>query len=213
MKSGRASTVAGGRPADARWRVVPLVSLVSLVSLGGSKSAAAEDTSARPRGEWVNVVGTSFVGDGLRLNNPYRLATVLGSDARSVSRTAAYADVGAAFLLGEPERLAHGLALRASFAVEGVSQSVVTPAYLIFHRWSALAAYARAGVAVALMPDTTWGFEGGAGGVWFARAGIGLALELVADVFYGAGTREVATPAYPVLSAQGGLWLSWEAMP
>jgi len=49
--------------------------------------------------------------------------------------------------------------------------------------------------------------------VWFVRAGVGLAAELVGDVFYGAGTREVATPAYPVLSAQGGLWLSWEAMP
>jgi hypothetical protein len=32
-------------------------------------------------------------------------------------------------------------------------------------------------------------------------------------VFYGAGTREVAEPVYPVLSAQGGLWLSWQALP
>jgi hypothetical protein len=32
-------------------------------------------------------------------------------------------------------------------------------------------------------------------------------------VFYGAGTRDAATPTYPVLSAQGGLFLSWEAMP
>jgi hypothetical protein len=45
------------------------------------------------------------------------------------------------------------------------------------------------------------------------RAGLGLAAELVGDVFYGAGTREVATPAYPVLSAQAGLWLSWEVLP
>jgi hypothetical protein len=62
-------------------------------------------------------------------------------------------------------------------------------------------------------PDTTWGLEGAAGAVLFLTAGIGLAAELVGDVFYGAGTREVAVPAYPVLSGQGGLWLSWEMLP
>ncbi|MDP9035411.1 MAG: hypothetical protein M3O50_11445 [Myxococcota bacterium] len=197
-------------PAGARWLDAAVVALMPLV---WSNRADAEDAGARPRGVGVNVIGTSFFGDGLRLNNPYRLATVLGSDARSISRTAAYADLGAAFVLGRPDRLAHGLALRASFAMEGISQPVITPAYLIFHRWSTLAVYARAGLAIAVLPETTWGFEGAAGGVWFVRAGIGLALELVTDVFYGAGTREVATPAYPVLSGQGGLWLSWEAMP
>jgi hypothetical protein len=64
-----------------------------------------------------------------------------------------------------------------------------------------------------LTPDVTYGVEGGAGGIWFARAGLGAVAELVGDVFYGAGTREVATPAYPVLSLQVGLWLSLEAMP
>jgi hypothetical protein len=68
-------------------------------------------------------------------------------------------------------------------------------------------------VPIVLTPDTTFGMEGAAGGVWFVRAGIGLAAELVGDVFYGAGTREVETPAYPVLSAQAGLWLSWEVLP
>jgi len=63
-----------------------------------------------------------------------------------------------------------------------------------------------------LTPDTTWGLEAAAGGIWFARAGVGVAAELVGDLFYGAGTREVAHPAYPILSAQAGLWLSWEAL-
>ena len=35
----------------------------------------------------------------------------------------------------------------------------------------------------------------------------------VSDVFYGAGTRDVQVATYPVLSLEGGLWLSWEAMP
>ncbi len=138
---------------------------------------------------------------------------VLGADARSLSRTAAYADVGAAFVVGDPAALAHGLALRATFALEGTPQSVMTPSYLVIHRWGAWGAYGRAGIAAVLAPAATWGMEGAAGGVWFARAGIGMAAEIVGDLFYGAGTREVATPAYPVLSAQGGLWLSWEAIP
>jgi hypothetical protein len=35
----------------------------------------------------------------------------------------------------------------------------------------------------------------------------------VGDVFYGAGTHDVQVATYPVLSAEGGLWLSWEALP
>ncbi len=169
------------------------------------------DAARRPG--WLGVAATTFVGDGLRFNNPYRLATILGSDARSVSRTAAYVDVGGAFMVGEPTFVAHGPALRASFALEGIRQSVLAPSYVALHRWRAWAAYARAGVALVMAPDVTWGLEAAAGGIWFARAGIGLAAELVGDVFYGAGTREVATPAYPVLSLQAGLWWSWERIP
>ena len=185
-----------------------------------SPALAADETSEPParlpsvRRPWsMSVFATAFVGDGLRFNNPFRLATQLGSDARSVSRTASYADVGAALALGDPASASHGLALRASVAVEGVPQAVLTPSYVLFRRWNAWAAYGRAGLPVVVTPDPTWGVEGAAGGVWFVRAGIGLAAELVGDLFYGAGTREVATPAYPVLSGQAGVWLSWEAWP
>jgi hypothetical protein len=183
--------------------------------LAPSLSRAAEEGHAPPgtRSGWFDVSATAYVGDGLRFNNPYRLATVLGSQAQSLSRTAGYADLGAAIMLGSPGFFAHGLALRTSFSLEGVRQAVVTPSYLALHRWGAWAVTARAGFPYVVSPDATWGFEGAAGAVWFARAGIGLAAELVGDIFYGAGTREVATPAYPVLSAQGGVWLSWEAMP
>jgi hypothetical protein len=162
---------------------------------------------------WVGVFATGFAGDGLRFNNPYRLSSVLGADARSLSRTAAYADLGAAVALGDPAALTHGVAVRLSYSLEGVSQAVVTPSYLVMRRFGDWGAYGRAGIGVVVTPRATWGIEAGAGAVWFIRAGVGVAAELVGDVFYGAGTREVGTPAYPVLSAQAGVWLSWESMP
>jgi hypothetical protein len=190
--------------------------LLALAGLTVSGEARGEDESHAPttrKSGWVDVFATAFVGDGLRFNNPYRLSTVLGSDAQSLSRTAVYADLGGALVLGDPLTLAHGLSLRASIAMEGVQQAVMTPAYLAFHRWGPWGVYGRAGAAIVLTPDTTWGFEGAAGGVWFPRAGVGIAAELVGDVFYGAGTRDVQVATYPVLSAEGGLWLSWEALP
>jgi hypothetical protein len=193
----------------------PVLAIVVLCALRAGSAAAAErdggPTSRKPG--WLDVAATAFVGDGLRFNNPYRLATVLGSDAQSLSRTAFYTDLGVALSIGDPSRLAHGLTVRTSVALEGVAQAVMTPAYLVAHRWDVWQVYGRAGVPLVLSPDATLGLEAAGGGVWFARAGVGVAAELVGDVFYGAGTREVATPAYPVLSAQAGLWLSWEVMP
>jgi hypothetical protein len=187
----------------------------AMVVLAWTPSATADDdpTPAGTKSGWVDVVATAYVGDGLRFNNPYRLATVLGSNAESLSRTAIYADVGAAMLFSDPTFLAHGPVLRASAALEGVQQAVMTPSYMALHRWTSWAAYARVGVPLVLTPQATYGFEAGAGGVWFARAGLGVVAELVGDVFYGAGTSQVGVATYPVLSAQAGLWLSWEAMP
>jgi hypothetical protein len=176
-------------------------------------AAAAEPSPTARKFGSVGVFATAFVGDGLRFNNPYRLASVLGKDARSVSRTATYADLGAALSLGDPAHAANGIALRASVALEGTPQAVLIPSYFLLRRLSVWGVYGRAGIPIVLSPDTTWGVEAAAGGIWFLRAGIGVATELVGDLFYGAGTREVATPAYPVLSAQAGLWLSWEVMP
>ena len=191
------------------------LSAFALVSLAPALARADGDEvspAARKRG-WVDVIATGFVGDGLRSNNPYRLATVLGSAAQSLSRTAAYADVGVAFVLGDPARLAQGAALRVTLGLEGVPQSVLTPSYLALRRWGPWGAYGRGGVALVLAPDVTWGLEAAAGGIWFARAGVGVAAEVVGDLFYGAATRDVGAPAYPVLSAQAGLWLSWEVIP
>lgn len=207
----------------------PLRALPFVLSLATRVGAAAAqdappiseapevDTSvlktASHKSSFVDIFASAFVGDGLRLNNPYRLATVLGHTAQSLSRTAPYTDIGVAIAFGDPTRTANGLSLRVSVALEGVPQSVLTPSYIVLHRFTDCAAYARAGAAIVVSPDATWGFEGAAGGIWFARAGIGLVAEVVGDLFYGAGTREAGQPTYPVLSGQGGLWLSWEALP
>ena len=195
----------------------PAVSLA--VGLAGALVAAeapahAEDTPPSvTKSGYAQLFATAFLGDGLRFNNPYRLATPLGSSAESVSRTAAYTDVGIAATLGAPAGLQHGLALRMSFALEGVRQAVLAPSYLLWRRWTRFAAYGRVGLPIVLSPDATWGLETAAGGVWFPRAGIGVAAELVGDVFYGAGTHEIATPAYPILSGQLGVIVAYEVLP
>ncbi len=170
------------------------------------------DPAARLPGD-VELMVTSFVGDGLRFNNPYRLATPLGASAESVSRTATYGDFGFAVVGGDPSGIRSGAALRLSMAIEGVPQSVMTPSYLAWRRWRHWAAYGRVGTPLVLTPSLTWGLEASAGAVWLVRGGIGIATELVGDLFYGAGTREAATPAYPVLSAQLGLILDYEVLP
>jgi hypothetical protein len=190
-----------------------LACLASTAPAGRALAAEGDAAPGTHKPWWAQIFATAFAGDGVRFNNPYRLSTVLGSQAQSLSRTAAYADFGAGVAFGDPSFLAHGFVLRVSSALEGVPQSVMTPAYLVLHRWGPWGAYARVGTPLVLTPEVTWGLEGGAGGLWFFRAGIGLAVELVGDLFYGAGTRDVTTPTYPVLSAQGGLFFSWEAMP
>jgi hypothetical protein len=187
--------------------------LVALAGLSPTTARAEERVPSRVKSGYVQIFATAFVGDGLRFNNPYRLATPLGSDAESLSRTASYVDVGVAATLGNPLGWQHGIALRVSRSLEGVVQSVVVPSYLLWRRWPSIALYGRAGVPIVLTPETTWGLEAAGGGVWFVRGGIGVAAEVVGDLFYGAGTREIATPAYPVLSAQLGLVLAYEVLP
>lgn len=167
----------------------------------------------RTKPGYVQLLATTFVGDGLRFNNPYRLATPLGRDAESVSSTAPYIDIGLAVTFGNPLGVQHGGALRASAALRGVGQVVTTPSYLAFRRWRSIAVYGRVGVPIVASPDVTWGLEAGAGGTWFFLGGVGVAAEVVGDVFYGAGTRDKATVTYPVLSGQLGLVLAYEVFP
>jgi len=202
---------------------------VTAIAFAGERSAhAAEDENGvtivpekpkpepdpfRTRPGYVQLFLTTFFGDGLRFNNPYRLSTPLGSDAESVSRTAPYIDVGVGATFGNPLGFQHGVALRTSAALQGVGQVVMTPSYLGYRRWSALALYGRAGVPVVVTPDATWGLEAGLGATWYFLGGIGVAAEMVGDVFYGAGTRDKATVTYPVLSGQLGFVVAYEVLP
>lgn len=156
---------------------------------------------------------TALFGDGLRFNNPYRLATVLGSDAESVSRTAAYVDLGAAALFGDPRGFLHGLTVRTSIAVEGISQVVLTPSYEIFRRFGPTAAWARLGTPILLAYAPSWGLEGALGGAIFVRAGFGVMAELVFDTMFGTGTRESRITTYPIASAQLGFVFHYEVLP
>ena len=207
---------------------VLVVALATATRAGERCARAAEDADGntivreKPKSEpdpfrtrpgYVQLFLTTFFGDGLRFNNPYRLSTPLGSDAQSVSRTAPYIDVGVGATFGNPLGFQHGATLRTSAALSGVGQVVMTPSYLGYRRWSALALYGRAGVPVVVTPDATWGLEAGVGATWYFLGGIGVAAEMVGDVFYGAGTRDKATVTYPVLSGQLGFVVAYEVLP
>jgi hypothetical protein len=179
--------------------------------------APAEDLAqrwaalSRPVELGVRLVGSLEFGRGFRFDNPYRLATELGSDAQSVSLTASYADLALAVLVGPPDGFEHGVAVHASFALAGISQIVLTPAYMLGYRAShPWLAYGRLGPSFVLTPDPTVGGEVAAGFAWFFTGRIAIAAELVFDVYYGAGTRDVAVATYPILSGQLGLLVDQE---
>ena len=199
--------------------------LAALFAAGPARAAEDADGVERPekpkpepdpfrtKPGYVQLFATTFVGQGLRFNNPYRLATPLGDDAESLSTTAPYIDIGLAATFGNPLGLQHGAALRTAAALRGVGQVVMTPSYLAWRRWRSIALYGRAGIPIVATPDVSWGLEAGLGATWFFLGGFGLAAELVGDVFYGAGTRDKAVVAYPVLSGQLGFVAAYEVLP
>lgn len=169
--------------------------------------------SGPPRG-YARVVMTLAFGDGVRLNNPYRLQTQLGATAESPSLTAPYMDIGAAVGLGAPDGLQHGAALRLSHALSGVSQDVLTPSYFAAYRGSRrVLGFGRIGTPIVLSPDASVGAEIGAGLGYFLTGKIGVFGEVVGDLFYGAGTFDVKYGVYPVVSAQLGLIIDAEILP
>ncbi len=197
-----------------RFAAFTAVALGAALGGLGSRSASAEapppfTKAARPP---FAVEVTAFAGDGIRFNNPYRLSTVLGSDAESVSRTSVYVDLGASALFGDPRSFLHGLALRTTIGVEGVREVALTPSYELFRRFGPTAAWVRLGTPIVLTAPT-WGFEGALGGAVFVRAGIGITAELVFDTIFGTGTRASRITTYPVASAQLGLIFHWEVLP
>ena len=166
------------------------------------------------RGPYFDLFGTVMFGDGLRFNNPYRLSHELGSDAESVSATAPYLDLAMAATTGKPDGLQHGVRLGWSLSTGGVPQQTITPSYLALVRLARVwMVYGWAGFPVLIEPDVNLGGELALGGSWLARAGLGATAALVADAFYGAGTRETRAALYPVLSAQIGVFVNYEVFP
>jgi hypothetical protein len=169
------------------------------------------DALSRPVDLGIHLVGSLEFGRGFRFNNPYRLATELGSTAQSVSLTATYADLGLAVVVGPPDGLQHGVAVHASFALVGISQAVLTPTYMLAYRGSRpWMAYGRIGPSFVVTPDPTIGAEVAGGFAWFFTGRVAIAGELVFDVYYGAGTPDVAVATYPILSGQLGLLVDQE---
>jgi hypothetical protein len=196
-----------------RARFVSAILAVPIVFAASDAHAREKEEPFRSKDGYAQLFVSVMGGTGLRFNNPYRLATPLGEDAESVSRTAGYVDIGVAGTLGNPLGLQHGFAMRTTVAVEGVGQVVMTPSYFGWRRWGAWALYGRAGSALVLSPKVTWGLEASAGGAWFFLGGVALTAEIVGDLFYGAGTREVAVTTYPVLSGQLGILGTYEVLP
>jgi hypothetical protein len=165
-------------------------------------------------GGYLQVFATLMLGEGLRFNNPYRLAHVLGDSSESLSLTAPYVDMAVVLAGGSPTGLMHGGRLGWSIATSGVPQGTITPAYLVALRPSShWFFYAWLGVPILTAPDFNAGAELAAATTYFVRAGIGVTAALVADGFYGAGTRETRAAFYPVVFAQLGVSINYEVLP
>jgi hypothetical protein len=193
----------------------PLLCLTAAAPAWGLKPGSA-DPGASPRGEgtYYEPFASLALGRGVRFNNPFRLETQLGDDAESVSLTASYLDFGFGVGLGDPLGFRHGALLNVSIALEGVTQEVVTPSYLLLYPLHPdIVAYGRAGLPFVFEPEFTGGVEVGGGAVWFLTAGTGVTAELAYSVFFGAATWERDPSVIPVASLELGAWFEYEVLP
>lgn len=185
----------------------------SVVASGDQDSDGFRRLSQRG-GRYARLLGSVGFGTGLRFNNPYRLRTELGQGGESVSLTPGYFDLGAAAAFGPPNGIQTGFALHFSTALAGVTQSVLTPSLLAAYRGpSPVLVFARVGTPNLLGPDFNVGGELAAGGGYFLTSGVALTGEVVGDLFFGAGTRDARSVAYPILSGQLGLLIDYEVLP
>ncbi len=199
----------------------PFGALIVAAALATPGLAAAQprapsepDLSLPPGGLYAHVFGALSVGRGLRLNNPYRLATPLGDDAESLSLSATYLDLAANVTFGNPNGVQHGGAIHLASALDGIPQEVVTPSYVALLRLPPrFFLYGRAGTPIVLEPDASVGLEAAAGGAWLFTAGLGLTAELVGSVFYGAATQDVDATTIPIISLQLGVLVDYEVLP
>jgi hypothetical protein len=169
---------------------------------------------SRPRGTYARLLVNTAFGRGFRFNNPFRLDTQLGESAESVSLTAPYWDLGLGAMFGDPYGLQHGGVAHLSVSLSGVPQQALSTSYqLLWRSDSPWMVYGRVGPSFLLSPDPNVGGELAAGGAYFLTGGLGLNLELVGNLFYGAGTYETRYSVIPVVSFQGGIVVDYEVLP
>jgi hypothetical protein len=207
-----------------KLRAIAAAAVVAMgLSLG--RSGLAEGL----RGERKDYVGTLtpltvgssyhlFAGAGfggsLRFNNPYRLRQQLGDSAESISVPPPYFNARIGGTIRGAGKLSHGAEFDASFGLGGVPQEVVTPSYVALYHWSSRwAVRGRAGIPLVIEPDFNAGFEIAAGGVFFTTAALGVTLDLVGSLFFGAATVETPRTAIPLLSLELGILYDYEVLP
>lgn len=191
-----------------------------------ARGSAGEDDLTRDRriidgeqrrldeGGYGHAFVSSALGRGLRTNNPYRLEHVLGDSPKGWSVSALYFDLGAGYLLGDPNGLEHGPSANLSVALTGIRQEVLTPGYRALMRFdSRWSSSLRLGVPIVLEPDLGGGVELGLAGVFHVLGGVAAYSELVYSLFFGAATYEVDTTVIPIISLQLGLWVDYEVLP
>lgn len=175
------------------------------VLLSSTYGARAEAPDPVEPAESPRAVATLSVGRGLRLNNPYRLATPLGDSAESLSLSATYLDLGLGMLFAD-DGFHHGPSLSGALALQGIGQLVLTPSYLgeleVGRAW---VLRGRLGLPLVVTPDTTVGMEAAVGSRLGVAYGLGLIAELVGSVFFGAATEERSVTTIPVIALQVGV--------
>jgi hypothetical protein len=199
------------------------VALAVLSCVVNARAADADDeggvqpsrrTVLPPLGGEYRFMGGFGFGRGIRFQNPYRLQTELGDGAESLSLTATYFDLSVAALFAGGQSIFHGATVHASFALDGVTQEVITPSYLLLvrpdPRWGITG---RAGIPIVIEPDASAGFEIAGGGIFYLTAGIGLTASLVGSLFFSAATLESSRPAIPILSMEVGAVYDYEVLP
>lgn len=171
-------------------------------------------TPAPEAGTYVHGFGELMLGKGLRLNNPFRLATPTGDDPDGLSFTAYYLDLGAGAAFGPPDGLQHGGEVSLSIATDGIAQQVMSLSYVALYPVASNALIrGRAGMPIVLSPDGNVGMELAFGGAWLLTGGFGLSAELVGSLFYGAATDEKSSTSVPLLSLEIGGWFDHEVLP
>jgi hypothetical protein len=172
-------------------------------------STGVAHTQAADDGTYLHTFGALTLGKGVHTNNPFRLGS---TDA--VGFTATYLDLALGLTLGPADGLQHGGQVNLAIATDGVPQEVLGFSYVALLPLGEHALVkGRAGLPIVLAPDSTVGFELGAGGAWLFTGGLGVSAELVGSLFYGAATQDRKTTTIPVIALQIGMWFDHEVLP